>query len=181
MTEFEKKMLLTEEAYRDLKTWAGLSAKTFVQTNYYYDTDDGAFHKRGITCRIREKNAIYVATIKEHKGNEKSEENTKEVKNAFDTTCFADLGVSFQGCLKTTRTILCQDIGVIALLDKNEYLDTVDYELEIEYLEEYAEQAKLIEMVLLYVLSNHGILEDKIRRQHPNKSSRFFQRKAHLD
>ena len=181
MTEFEKKVLLTDEAYWVLKTWAGLSAKTFVQTNYYYDTDDGAFHNRGITCRIREKNATYVATIKEHKGNEKSEENSKEVKNAFDTTLFADLGVSFQGSLKTTRTILCRDTGVIALLDKNEYLDTVDYELEIEYLEEYEEQAKLIEMVLLYVLSTHGNQSNKLLSQQPNKSSRFFQRKAYLN
>ena len=99
MTEFEKKMLLSEEAYRVLLTWAGTSAKTVMQTNYYYDTQDGAFFKKGITCRIREKNTKYVATIKVHKGNDTSEEYLKDVKNAFDTTLFAGLGVSFQGCL----------------------------------------------------------------------------------
>lgn len=177
MTEFEKKMLLSEEAYRVLKTWAGMSAKTVVQTNYYYDTQDGAFHKQGITCRIREKNATYVATIKKHKGKERSEEYTKEVKNAFDTILFADLGVSFQGCLKTTRTTICRDNGVKAVLDKNEYLNTIDYELEIEYLEGYEKQAKLMESVMLYVLSKYGDPADKILCKPPNKSRRFFKRK----
>lgn len=180
MTEFEKKMLLSEKAYWVLITWAGTSAETVNQTNYYYDTKDGAFYKRGITCRIREKNATYVATVKEHKGKERSEEYTKKVENAFDTTLFAGLGVSFQGSLKTTRTIICRDDGVKAMLDKNEYLDTIDYELEIEYSEGYEKQAKMMEIVLLYVLSKYGDPADKILGEPPNKSSRFLQRKFHV-
>lgn len=180
MTEWEKKVLLTEKAYRDLITWAGTSAKTIVQNNYYFDTEDRAFHKRGITCRIREKDANYVATIKRHIGKKESEEQAAEVRHAFDTTLFADMGVSFQGCLKTTRTTLCFDTGVTATVDKNEYLDVIDYELEIEYSKEYEQQAKTMETVLLYVISKYGNDPVQMKSDPPNKSARFFHRKSRI-
>ena len=177
MTEFEKKVLLTEKAYRVLLAWVGASAKTIVQKNYYFDTEDRGFYKRGITCRVREKNAKYVATIKQHLGEEKSEEYSKEVTSAFDVSLFADMGVSFQGSLITTRTFLCYGSGVHAVIDKNEYLGIIDYELEIEYIDGSQEQAETMMTVLLHIMLKHDVKIEEIEMNPMNKSERFFIRK----
>ena len=58
MLEFEKKVLLSEPEYRFLKENRYRAGKTAVQVNHYYDTDDFALSRQGITCRIREKNGV---------------------------------------------------------------------------------------------------------------------------
>ena len=53
MLEFEKKALLSAEAYALLRRSA--VSEPQMQTNYYYDTEDFLLHRLDVTCRVREK------------------------------------------------------------------------------------------------------------------------------
>ena len=66
MLEYEHKVILTPEEYRCISEHLAGGAPSSVQTNYYYDTDDMKMNGKKTTCRIREKNGIYTAVIKEH-------------------------------------------------------------------------------------------------------------------
>ena len=83
MMEFEKKKLLTKEEYDRLLCCVDKPIEAFWQKNTYFDTDDLKLNSLGITCRIREKDGVYKATIKEHQAESEdcSIENTVYVKN----------------------------------------------------------------------------------------------------
>ena len=132
MLEYEKKFVLSQTEYEVLRnTFNGYNTKT--QVNYYYDTEDFFYNQKGITYRIREKDGEYEATVKTHFSNNYSEEKTVTVKNAFDTSAFTGTNVLLHGCLQTDRKEIIMPNGMCIALDKNTYLDTVDYELEVEY------------------------------------------------
>jgi len=64
------------------------------------------------------------------------------------------------------------------VLDCNEYLGVTDYELEIEYLPDYEEQACRVFKDILMIL--HNVTNDSIKENKLNpksKSQRFFERK----
>lgn len=135
---------------------------------------------QGITCRIREKNGKYKATIKAHKqGNKEcSIEKTKEVLDKYDDSLFSGMHLKLQGSLRTERVILYSDDKCEAVLDKNIYLGMTDYELEVEYLPEHEEQATILidfYMSLLYPLKQWScILSQRVSKC---KSERFFEHK----
>ncbi len=134
MVEFEKKCILTGSEYEQLcKIYK--DCKEYTQVNYYYDTDDYSYNKKGITCRIRKKGGRYKATIKNHSAGKTfcSVEKSIPVKNELDDTLFKDLGVSLQGYLTTERREISTGYGVTIFLDKNTYIGIIDYELEIEF------------------------------------------------
>ena len=133
MLEFEKKFLLSRSEYAHLLKEAPASA-TVRQTNYYFDTEELLLDRRGITCRIREKDGKYLATIKEHSASGGSLERSEYAFGEWDTHFFDGLGVSLMGALITDRTTLFKDARCEIVLDKNTYLGTTDYELEAEYL-----------------------------------------------
>lgn len=58
MVEFEKKILISKEEYRVLWEEMGKNAPTTVQINHYFDTENHAMNKKGITCRIRQENGL---------------------------------------------------------------------------------------------------------------------------
>ena len=69
MKEFEKKMLLSEQAYNCLMDmFKDIVSESFEQTNYYYDTRLGMMRKQNTTVRIRKKNGCYFGTVKEDRG-----------------------------------------------------------------------------------------------------------------
>lgn len=187
MLEYEKKILLTEKEYYYLKKQRWGSGTTVTQRNYYYDTDDFELCRLGITCRIREKNGICVATIKSHriKGADCSVENSRSVKNRYDNSIFRDMNIVYQGSLKTVRSTYTPQAGVAVMLDRNSYLGTVDYELEIEY-ECGKENLAMKELERIIsklfenrILKNPNEFEDRIDRG-KNKAARFFSRKAEI-
>lgn len=180
MLEYEKKMLLTEEEYFNFLHLIGKEKPRFIQTNYYYDTDDLKMNMQGITCRIREKNGKYEATIKSHKQGNKdcSIEKTKEVLNKYDTSLFAGLHLKLQGDLTTERVIIYSDGTCEVVLDKNTYLGVEDYELEAEYLPEYEDRVtKLIYDYINLLCSCKQLMQNFSRRSSKSKSERFFERK----
>lgn len=184
--EFEKKILLTKEEYEHLLSLKmNMPPISFCQINYYYDTDDFAMNRQGITCRIRKKDNQYNATIKKHylEKHERSSEISKAVNDHLDDSVFAVVNpdIKLQGELVTSRTILYDHDGVEVALDMNEYLGVTDYELEIEYLSESEDLA----MCVLQDLENsfgagecpndHGTFCSRTMNS-KSKAERFFAR-----
>lgn len=188
MLEFEKKVMLTKAEYDFLKEhWQAL-APTAVQINHYYDTDDFELSRRGITCRIREKDGVCTATVKEHriKGSDCSVEKSRSVTNRYDDSLFKGMGLRYQGSLETLRTIYESQPGIRIMLDRNSYLGTVDYELEIEYDKEFeyladAELEQIIsEMINGEILNSPKAFRNRVN-QGKSKSGRFFERKTEAE
>ncbi len=179
MLEFEKKILLTKKEYEALMKWKDLQTPSFVQINHYYDNDAYAMNQLGITCRIREKGGTFTATMKAHQGEgtDCSIEHSMTALHKKDDRLFKHMNVTYQGSLKTFRTVLWQEEGFEGVLDKNEYLSVTDYELELEYSPDkkiFAEQtlAWLEENLLSEGnIRNGWTREDRIA---PSKSERFF-------
>lgn len=187
MVECEKKILLSREEYLVVKSIAPKCTQTIKQTNYYYDTDNFKMNKKGITCRIREKNGKYVATIKNHKIGKKecSLETSKEVRDKNDNSLFEKLNVKYQGKLTTTRTTMLYNHRVKVMIDKNTYLGVTDYELEVEYIPEEEKYAERIIRCLAQVVNSkipQTDIEDFCKRtkKSKNKSERFFKRKKRI-
>lgn len=185
MLEYERKVMLTPNEYEFLKEYRYAAAKNVVQVNYYYDTDDFELSRKGITCRIREKNGICMATVKEHciKGSDCSVENSKAVKNRYDDGIFGEMGLCCQGSLETFRSTYAPVSGIKIMLDRNVYLGTVDYELEIEYENACGKAVNaefeqiIVQMLEEKILVNSDAFRTRIGHS-KNKSARFFSRKA---
>ena len=187
MLEYEKKVLLTEAEYTCLKKLANDPSLTATQINHYFDTDDFAMNQKGITYRVRLKNGMYQPTIKYHSPESRSDNNCsleedREKTTTFNPDAFSDLGLSWQGTLQTERTVLYKDSFYEMVVDRNTYLGTSDYELEIEYAEgcEAGADRMLIEAGKCLVASNLLDCEaDFLSRvgRSSTKSERFFEKK----
>lgn len=187
MFEFEKKVLLSVEEYLALVRISGKGIPTVVQTNYYYDSDNFEMNAKGITCRVREKNGKYTATIKSRISNttECSIETSQEILNMRENNLFGDMDIKLQGSLTTVRTIIYSDKYVEAVMDKNTYLGYTDYELEIEYLSGNEQQSEKLLNDLARALHSYDEKIDIVdfcnrRKTFKTKSERFFERKKSL-
>lgn len=187
MTEFEKKRLLSKDEYDYLIERFGYDERKnkkpiFKQVNYYFDTDDFSMNKQDITCRVRLKGGKYKGTMKSHAtGAEASKETNIEVRDGVHDNAFIDMGLKLQGELITDRSIVLKDTHYEVVLDKNEYLGTFDYELEIEYAPEHEQGALAIYKMFLDALAQRkggfGYEEGYEEKQSsPSKSNRFFER-----
>ena len=129
MLEFEKKLFLSKEEYTKLLQQKNEGSVTIVQKNHYYDSDTFEMNRLGITCRIREKNGKYKATIKAHQSKESecSIETSKAVLNENDDSLFKNLNIKYQGSLITHRTILYSKNGIKVVLDENTYLVFIEF------------------------------------------------------
>lgn len=192
MTEFEKKMLLTEEEYEYLMEHLGHDGPLFPkpivkQINYYFDTDDLSMNRQNTNCRIRFKDGKYKAIMKRHSGNEdQSSETEMMIRDGIQDNSFIDMGLKLQGELTTHRCIILKDKHCEVVLDKNEYLGAFDYELEIEYLPDYEKDAQAIYRVILDILTRHKcflVYKESLERNQNvlSKSNRFFERKSSMD
>lgn len=169
--EYEKKFLLTEGDFRILLNSFSVSRKT-SQTNFYYDTDHLDMNSQGITCRIREENGTYIATIKEHKAGdlECSIETSMIVDNQLDDRLFEGKQASLKGSMTTERYWLFEEDGIEVVLDKNMYLGHIDYEVEVEYDTQKVNRANMIlEQIIMTLVSSSSLYDSK------TKSERFFQ------
>lgn len=188
MTEFEKKLLLTKEEYDYLLEYfrhddPPVNKSLVKQVNYYYDTDALTLNRQNITCRIRLKNGKYEGTMKQRiNGTEHSTETKMKVRNGIYENDFIDMGLKLQGELVTERYIILKNAICEVVLDKNDYLGHVDYELEIEYVPNKEKEAQSILQALLDMMRRRCVPAYKERytqTQHvPSKSNRFFERKS---
>lgn len=182
MLEFEIKFMLLPKEYRIL--CKAFNSPAYMQTNFYYDTQDLFYNRIGITCRIREAGNRCQATIKQHRLNSLncSEEKTIEVRNRYDTSLFKGMNLLLQGKMKTLRKDVLMPNGVRIAVDKNIYLGTADYELEIEYDPSFESRSKDALHTIIAILSEQGLdssIEDfcnRMKHSH-TKSERFFAQK----
>lgn len=182
MTELEKKLLLTEDEYDYLMEHLGFESPLIqkpvtTQINYYFDTDDFSMNRQNTTCRIRLKDGKYRATMKKHSSSaEQSTEIEMKVHNGLDSNAFINMGLKLQGELITKRCVVLKDANCEAVLDKNEYLDHTDYELEIEYVSGHENDARKILKLFKDMLAHHkGFIAYEGTPDVPSKSSRFFE------
>lgn len=176
MTEFEKKLTLSEKQYYVFQNIIPDTHKRTIQTNYYFDTPDYHFDHYGLTFRIREKNGKLTATVKEHncQQEELHIERSKEVSSLHDTDFFKNKKLMLHGSLTTYRDLLYSDSALQVFLDRSVYLGTEDYELEIEYEKSKESYANI---VFQYFLGLALYMDSSPSGQkNLNKAQRFFKR-----
>ncbi len=184
MLEYEKKILLTMDEYKAIVRLMGENAPTGKQTNYYFDTDDLAMNRKGITCRFREKDGNYKATVKYHDAENpdcSAEEDLIEVSE-FDSKIFDAIGLCYQGMLITERVVIHKDAFCEMVIDRNTYLGYTDFELEVEYSKGSEQRAKELLKSVGKTLVDEELVTDlskflKRIGQSGSKSQRFFERK----
>ncbi|MDX5474622.1 MAG: CYTH domain-containing protein [Bacillaceae bacterium] len=188
--EIEFKNLLSKEEYERLLQTFNLNNNMPVkQINYYLDTDDFQLKSHGCALRIREKKGMYTLTLKQPKGNallETHQEITIDEMNSIkDGNCIPqgsisailtnDLSVNdklikYFGSLTTYRFETMHESGLL-VLDKSEYLDETDYELEFEVSNYEVGQAEFEQLLDVQKIQ---------MRETKNKIVRFYERKKSL-
>lgn len=126
--EKEYKMMIDEKIY-DMLTQ---NQKSFHQTNFYYTSNSNS------GMRIREKGGKYIFTLKIRKDDYAEEYEFEIPENSLDNKRIKELLNNFNiknpqylGKMETQRTIIKLDDGEICI-DKNSYLNEIDYEIEYE-------------------------------------------------
>ena len=145
--EKEYKMLLTKEQY-ELLLQQIQPDPPVKQVNYYFDTDDHQIQKRKGALRIREREGVFLFTLKLHKEDDTLYEFEKllpscnqsalldpEIQSLLQTQSISG-SLQLIGELVTWRSIRITDDAEICL-DKNIYRDVIDYEIEYEYIREH--------------------------------------------
>lgn len=172
MIENEFKIMLNKAQYEKLLEMYDF--KTIVQVNHYYDTDDLQMSARHITVRVRELDGRFFLQMKLPTGTEHSRvELSKELESLPETLSAEELtelsGVDCPeakhiGTLKTTRSVWKFDGGELDL-DRSEYFDKTDYELEIEFTDEQTARAMLSEVTgKLGIRTGSDVCMGKVRR-----------------
>lgn len=144
MIEKELKAMLTYKQYLELKSKLDWNC-SFVQINFYYDTENRYYWNHGITIRIRKKKDAFFLQAKlpvsidgglhikkeyEKKMLEVSE--TISAEELFALTGTELPAVKRIGSLMTERAEYAVG-NTLVCLDRNEYMDTEDFEIEIEF------------------------------------------------
>ena len=175
-TEKEIKIMLSKEQYDEINDYFEWDDE-FVQTNYYYSEDIEIETNEEVTFRVRVKNKKKILQIKIPEEKNKSLHIKKEYEKELNTVPQMFLGKSLNeivgvdrfsdvfliGDLTTNRKLKKQSDGIEICLDRNKYLGLEDYELEIEFKEEYPTG-------IVKILENKGITTAK---ETSGKYSRF--------
>ena len=144
MLETELKCMLDEAVYKRLEAEFDWD-KVFEQVNSYYSDAYGLLRKNRITLRVRTIDGINKIQVKTHKNSdsslqiaEEAEFETDVIPDRFDAAEVENMtGICIEalllGSLTTLRHSLMFCDGVEICLDRNDYLDKTDYEIEIEY------------------------------------------------
>ncbi len=172
--EIEFKNPITEEMYNKLLRVYNLENNVFLQTNYYFDSNEFSLEKRHIVLRIRHKANKYKVTLKKGTPQGSIEEHVllseekalNMIENGFNLKEFfeEDLDVFFLGKLDNHRVSTPYKEGEL-FFDKMNYFDIVDYEIEYE-VDNYIEG----EVNFKQFLFEHKIKEGPFLR----KSSRIY-------
>ena len=148
MLETELKCLISKEVYEKIKASYEWDSEK-LQENHYYTDQNGVLSANRTVFRIRLKDGAYKIQIKKHK-NENSplqicEETEFEYTGAPETIS-AEEGLKYTGLdmgelvkigyNSTIRCSLMWNESTEICLDKTDYFDVTDYEIEVEYSEE---------------------------------------------
>ncbi|MFS0752167.1 CYTH domain-containing protein [Oceanobacillus sp. 1P07AA] len=181
--EIEYKNLLTKDEYIQLQKDLSFPTSSVEQTNYYFETKNFDLKKHGSALRIRKKQNQYYLTLKQP-----HEEGLLETHDALTEKEFqkwiqgeiiskphttkqlnemniSPSNLNYAGYLTTNRMEI-EFNGTQLVLDHSNYLDTEDFELELE-----ASTKEHGEKVFHILLNKYNIPI----RQTPSKIERFFQ------
>ncbi len=152
MQEVEYKCIITEEIYNKVKEHFQWDWSKHQINNYYFD-EAGELAKRHIMVRVREKDNSCAVQVKAHKnpGNalqicEETEfpiDHVPEKISAEDSKRYTGIATGELiriGSLDTLRNSLMWNSSVEICLDKSEYLDKCDYEIEVEYTGDFPDE-----------------------------------------
>lgn len=150
MIEQESKKIISYKEYdriNRLVKWE----KEYMQINYYFDTEDFQLAYNGITCRVRDKNSSLYFQIKYPDSSDNCSARVRE-ENEYKIDCITETipydiyiklhiekyvsnynDIKLRGSMITYRKECDIGSGAVLFLDKNIYLDKLDYEIELEY------------------------------------------------
>lgn len=173
-TEIEYKSLLTKEEYDSLhETFEehDLPSKSYVQTNYYFDTPSMDLSHQKITLRLRQKGGTWELTIKAPTSKEKEKGTLYQKKQEYNMKLSDKKALSIlnekellfsdypmldvlSAFIKTKKKTVFELLGSLTTertdyqygedlisLDKSTYNGQVDYELEWETAQETVPKA----------------------------------------
>lgn len=157
MTEKEIKVLLTREQYEKVKGIFRWGEQIF-QVNHYYVNSDTEDEKR-LSIRVREENSRFWLQIKRPKTEENalhiSEEYQREldsVPDRLDSETLTELTGFYVpdsrllGTIYTERAVCKSYPGLEICLDRIRYGEVTEFELELEYRDEWpGEAVKVLE------------------------------------
>lgn len=161
--EIEFKTSISVEKYQELLQLFNLENNIFKQTNHYFDTDDFNLNKEKIVLRIRQKHENhYKVTLKSQSEKGAFESHVllnktqaeDMIKHGFNTKDFfedLDYFVTFKASLDNYRVSTPYKGGTL-FLDRCEYCNIVDYEIEYEVCN-YDEGEKIFKQFVI----NHQI------------------------
>ncbi|MCQ2742163.1 MAG: CYTH domain-containing protein [Bacilli bacterium] len=147
--EIEAKVLVSENNYQKLVALFK-DLPSYKQTNYYIDTENRVLKSKGVSLRIRTKKGQHELTLKKpidegllEKNQNISEEEFEayklrgefpngEVEDFLKSLCVNTKDLYIITHLTTTRTDVSYEGGLLSI-DKNEFSNQVDYEVEFEY------------------------------------------------
>lgn len=184
--EIEFKQIITASLYETLQEKYFKNCVLFKQVNYYIDTPDFKLKQHRSALRIRVKDKQFEMTLKTP-----AEVGLMEYNHIISINPEIDMIIPNDSLPNDIRQILVKQFGVndqslsilgalttyrqetqyqgdLLVLDKSEYLDTTDYELEFE-VKDYDQGLQKFQSLL-----NEWNLEHK---QPLNKVQRFFKKK----
>ena len=187
--EIEFKQLLSQSQYQSIYNKYFPEMQPFSQTNYYIDTEQFDLRSHKSALRIRVKDDYYEMTLKvpaevglmeyNFETHVVPELNTELVANDLPLEITEQLNkmnvdvnqLVILGALTTSR--LEKEVqGNLLVLDKSDYLNYQDYELEYE-VEDYDDGLIQFKMILEAFDIKHETPENKVQR--------FFNRKSNLN
>lgn len=187
--EIEFKQLLSQSQYQSIYNKYFPEMQPFSQTNYYIDTDQFDLRSHKSALRIRVKDDYYEMTLKvpaevglmeyNFETHVIPELNKELVANDLPLEITEQLNkmnvdvnqLVILGALTTSR--LEKEVqGNLLVLDKSDYLNYQDYELEYE-VEDYDDGLIQFKMILEAFDIKHETPENKVQR--------FFNRKSNLN
>lgn len=187
--EIEFKQLLSQSQYQSIYNKYFPEMQPFSQTNYYIDTEQFDLRSHKSAFRIRVKDDYYEMTLKvpaevglmeyNFETHVIPELNKELVANDLPLEITEQLNkmnvdvnqLVILGALTTSR--LEKEVqGNLLVLDKSDYLNYQDYELEYE-VEDYDDGLIQFKMILEAFDIKHETPENKVQR--------FFNRKSNLN
>lgn len=187
--EIEFKQLLSQSQYQSIYNKYFPDMQPFSQTNYYIDTEQFDLRSHKSALRIRVKDDYYEMTLKvpaevglmeyNFETHVIPELNKELVANDLPLEITEQLNkmnvdvnqLVILGALTTSR--LEKEVqGNLLVLDKSDYLNYQDYELEYE-VEDYDDGLIQFKMILEAFDIKHETPENKVQR--------FFNRKSNLN
>lgn len=163
MREMEYKRMLDETGYAAVAQWMDSenAPAGFVQINYFYDTGGYDLHRSDVTLRVRQADGKLKCQCKYAAGDaggaaDESHLVRIELEKTLETlpaaidpaklfddprvACLPKAGLI--GALVTERRVCQVTPGVDIMLDRSHYLGHTDWELEIEYVDGKARDAR---------------------------------------